>query len=228
MAAEVDLYPAVERWVKRRFGCFATGTNTGIRYGRIDVVGVRDTGGVFTGSTELVSVEVKAGRQPFATAAGQAHGYSVYAERCYLADVREGRERFSQDELDIAAALGIGLLAIRPRGIEEVLTAPIGQPIDRLQLQVLAQLGHGVCTICGSVFALGTGRGSWSRMRRQNQQGTALPKAVAEEKGLVYWLEEVGVRSGKVTVDGYVYHRRYVCPDCAWGLFASQLPADGE
>jgi hypothetical protein len=39
---EFDLYPAVERWAKKHFQLFKTAINTGLRYSRIDVAGVRD------------------------------------------------------------------------------------------------------------------------------------------------------------------------------------------
>ena len=65
---EKSLYPVVERWLKRHYRCFATGTNTGLRYSRIDVVGIRDVGGDLSGEVESIAVEVKRGTQPFATA----------------------------------------------------------------------------------------------------------------------------------------------------------------
>jgi hypothetical protein len=215
------LYPYVESWVKRRFKCFVTGQNTGIRFGRIDVVGVRDTGGVFSGSTEVISVEVKGGNQPFATAAGQAHGYSVYAERCYLADVRSAAATFSDDELEIASRLGIGLLRIAGKRVYEVLSAPTGSPIERLQLQVVSKLGYAPCTVCGSLFRYGDTPSNEARIRRYNQAGAALTKAVEEEKGLVYWLGDVADRSPTRTSSGYIYHRRYICRDCVNGIFGS-------
>lgn len=85
---EKSLYPLVERWLKRHYRCFATGINTGLRYSRIDVVGVRDVGGDLSGEVESIVVEVKRGTEPFATASGQALGYRVYVNRIYLADYR--------------------------------------------------------------------------------------------------------------------------------------------
>src|SRR5687768_3129010 len=113
---ERDLYPKVQRWMEKQQGCFVSGINTGISHGRIDVVGLRDIGGNLSGKAEVVSVEVKAGRQPFATAAGQAYGYTAYADRAYLADYRTASPPFRTGEVAIASRLGIGLLAIRARG----------------------------------------------------------------------------------------------------------------
>src|SRR3990172_3808907 len=56
--AEKKLYPIVERWFRRHFRCFRTGINKGLAHGRIDVVGVRDTGGDLSGEIETIAVEV--------------------------------------------------------------------------------------------------------------------------------------------------------------------------
>ena len=84
MKAEKDYYEPVGKWAKRSLGCF----DKGLRHGRIDVIGLRDAGGRLSGRAEVVAIEVKRGNAPFATSVGQAHGYSIYADRCYLADVR--------------------------------------------------------------------------------------------------------------------------------------------
>ena len=47
------------------------------------------------------------GKQPFATSIGQASGYSIYADRCYLAELRP--RGFSSDERAIAAQLADGM-----------------------------------------------------------------------------------------------------------------------
>ncbi len=142
---EADLYPTIARWARRQFKCFDVKINTGPQIGRVDVCGLRDIGGDFSGRVELIGIEVKAGRQPFNTAAGQAHGYSVLAERCYLADLRSDTRGFSEDETAIASRLGIGLIAIAPSGrISEVLSAPASEPIDRLRLQLIRQMGYAI------------------------------------------------------------------------------------
>ena len=87
--AEKDRYPIIETYIRKRFNCFETVQNKGTKFGRVDVVGLRDIGGDLSGALEVVAVEVKNGNQPFNTAVGQAYSYSVYAERCYLADARD-------------------------------------------------------------------------------------------------------------------------------------------
>jgi len=218
--AEADLYPAVVKWLKKEQRCFEARANTGVQLGRIDAIGLRDTGRELTGDTELVAVEVKAGNQPFGTAAGQAHGYSAYADRCYLADLRT--QPFSDDEKEIASHLHIGLIAIRQlaRGfkVTEVLGAPRTLPIESRRLEVAEKLGYSRCTVCHSMFRRGT-LVEWSaNIRRQGIRGGALARAAEEEKGLVYWLTERDTRSG--VARRLNYYRRYVCADCVSGLFS--------
>lgn len=71
MNQERKLYPIVEKWMKKQFFCFKTAINRGVKYGRIDIVGIRDVGGDLSGEIETISIEVKRGSEPFATACGQ-------------------------------------------------------------------------------------------------------------------------------------------------------------
>jgi hypothetical protein len=118
---EADYYPILAKWMKKHFQCFKIGITVGTRYSRADVVGVRDTGGANSGAVELIVIEVKRGKEPFATASGQAAGYSVYANRVYLADVRKAS--FTPSELGIASNLGVGLIAIVNKRPKEVLSS---------------------------------------------------------------------------------------------------------
>jgi len=205
---EHRLYPVVARYLNRRFECYATGLNRGTRHGRVDVVGLRDTGRDLSGAFEVIGVEVKAGYQPFSTAAGQAKGYSVYANRCYLADARLGPRPFTLDEIGIASALEIGLMAISHGRVNEVLAAPHKQPIEALQLELIEKLGCSACTLCGSLF-LRSFDGTWS----SEVSRAGLDKAAEREKGYIYWLFELAKRRRR-DVRSYVYQRRYVCADC--------------
>jgi hypothetical protein len=213
---EASLYPLVERWARKHFRLYTTSVNTGLRAGRIDIVGLRHVGGDLTGTSEVVAIEVKAGRQPFATAAGQAHAYSVYAERCYLADIRAGG--YTVDEIEIASRLGIGLITIAKNRLREILTAPHHEPVARLRLELCERMGYSRCTICGSLFQRGSKYTDWRKVRRASTRAGIL-QAAADEKGYVYWLEESSARAGRITSEGAIYHRRYVCPDCVANLF---------
>ncbi len=187
------------------------------------MVGIRDIGGDLCGQAEVIAVEVKAGHQPFNTATGQAYGYSVYAERCYLADKRASRPAFTLDELDMASKLGVGLLAIgSDGGVQEVLTAPLHQPLMNMRGDLIEKLGYSECTICGALFR----RGDMSNFRRHVRTGVGgLGRAYDTDRGLMYWLDSVAERK-KAARTGYVTARRYICPDCVYNLFGEVLEAE--
>lgn len=222
---ERSLYEPVAAWAERTLGCFATGTDKGLRHGRIDVIGLRDSGGRLSGRTEVISLEVKRGTQPFATSIGQASGYSIYADRCYLAEYRP--RGFTDDEKVIAQRLDVGLIQIsgtqRIR-IREVLSAPLREPLEGLRLEVIEKLQYSLCNVCGSLFRSGDVREGkarpFSRVVRQNDAGTQMSRAANQERGVVYWLWEQADRSRADAGKQLYYHRRYVCPDCVQALFA--------
>ncbi len=147
---ERHLYPVVEKWLKKYYHCFKTEINVGSNYSRIDVVGVKDVGGDLSGEIETISVEVKRGNEPFATASGQASGYKVYAHRVYLADMRENN--FTPNEIAIANHLGIGLIKIDGKTCKEILTSPYYKPLTSLHLLLLKNLGLGRCQLCSCFF----------------------------------------------------------------------------
>jgi hypothetical protein len=225
---ERALYPAVDRWLTRHFACFRTAINKGLRHSRIDIVGVRDTGGDLSGEVETIAVEVKRGSFPFANACGQTLGYNVYANRVYLADLRP--HPFTHTELHIASHLGIGLIQIKAGKCLEVISSPVYKPMQRLNLQLLEALRLGRCQLCDSVFSIGDpdgGKNRFSNLARENVR-----KAVSSEKGLVFWNREVAIRKSKLRLrvvrDGMTYERRFICPDCVYHIFAQVLPADGK
>lgn len=222
---ESKYYPAVAAWLKGAKGCFEADTNTGLRWARIDAVGLRDTGGSLSGGTEVVAIEVKRDGAPFGNSLGQAHSYSVYADRCYLAFHRTSTTPPSDAAIEMAAALGVGLIELRGRSrrpeITEVLGAPVGRPLEHLRLEVMEKLGYSICSLCRSAFRRGE-KGAFRRNVR-----TTVPRAIADEKGLIYWLHEVAGRQGsakRLDADEdakpeSIYQRRYLCPDCVWALF---------
>jgi hypothetical protein len=221
---EKEYYPLVARWLKRHFLCFKVAVNKGLRYGRIDVIGVRDVGGDLSGEVETIAVEVKRGATPFANACGQTFGYSVYANRVYLADLRE--ERFSQDETFIASNLGIGLIQIKGTKCQEVLSSPFYQPITKMQLRLFEALRLGKCQLCDSMFQIGTPEGgnAWSNVSREN-----VKKAIEEEKGIMFWNREVAERKRKLGIRGRkedttTNERRFLCPDCVWAVLSQLHP----
>lgn len=219
---ERDLYPAAKQWLLRQ-GCFEAGIDTGVKGARIDAVGLKDVGGELSSRTELIAIEVKWGKTPFGNALGQAHGYSIYADRCYLADLRSEGEPFEPAEIRMASHLGVGLLAVSQGGpesfsIREVLSAPLSQPLDEMRLRVVEQLGYSECTICNSPFRRQkVAQGAVSRNVTRASRVGELRRAVRDEKGFQYWLYEASERAKETRAQ--VFHRRYVCPDCVWNLF---------
>ncbi len=208
---EEELYPCVERWAKRHFGCFRTATNTGIRNARLDVVGVRDVGGDLSGEVEVIAIEVKGGNCPFAAASGQTFGYTVCANRVYLADYRHSA--FAPDEIQVASHLGIGLVRMWKNKCEEVLSSPVHHPITKLQMMLLERLRLGKCQLCGCFFSIGDGHGNWTATT------TSLLRAIDGVKGFRFWNFSVGKR--KLGDRSYeTYERRYICPGCMESVFS--------
>src|ERR1022692_4799824 len=136
---ESRLYPIVEKWMMKRFRCFKAGINVGLKYSRVDVLGVRDVGGRLSGDIETIAIEVKKGSGLFATASGQALGYQVYVNRVYLAASPENG--FNPSEVEIASHLGIGLIQIKGTACREVLSSHHHTPISRMALEVAEKLG---------------------------------------------------------------------------------------
>lgn len=211
MKREADLYPLVASWLRRRGHCFAVGINKGLRYSRIDVVGVRDVGGELSGDVEVIAVEVKAGRVPFATACGQAAGYRIYADRAYYAEPRLAG--FDADEISIANQLGVGLIQIRNGRCTEVLSSPAVRPPERYRLPLLEALGLGRCQICDCVFQTGTPEDRFSRVTRENVR-----LALRANRGVMFWNHLVGPRKLKLRRNSpgrfTTFERRFICPDC--------------
>ena len=220
--AEKRLYPLVERWMRRHFACFLTAVNRGLRHSRIDVVGVRDTGGDLSGEVETIAVEVKRGSFPFANACGQTLGYNVYANRVYLADLRS--DAFTHDEIHIASHLGIGLIQIKRDKCVEVISSPVYRPIQKLNLGLLEALRLGRCQLCNSVFNIGKRDGSGNRFSNLSRENVR--RALNTEKGLMFWNREVAERKHKLrlrmSADGTTNERRFICPDCIYYV-VSQL-----
>ena len=177
---EKSLYPIVEKWMKGHFHCFKTGVNRGLTYSRVDVVGIRDVGGDLSGDVETIAIEVKKAGSPFATTSGQTLGYNVYANRVYLAELRE--KSFSQEQMDIASHLGIGLIQISHRKCVEIQSSPFYTPIQKLHLLLLDQLGLGRCQFCGCFFETGGIKHDYSRLSREDVR-----KAIDQEKGLEHF-----------------------------------------
>jgi len=221
---ESELYPIVKKWLDKTQLCFKVKINKGLRkYSIIDVIGVKDVGGDLSGEIETIAIEVKRGTEPFAKASGQALANKVYANRIYLADLRD--ESFNRDEIYIASYLGIGLIHIQKKGCREVLSSPYYKPIEKLNLLLLEKLNLGKCQLCDSFFEISDIDTSYSKTTSEN-----LKKAIHDEKGLRFWNREVANRKKRLGVrdvseEIQSYERRFICPDCVKYLL-SQFNTD--
>jgi hypothetical protein len=218
VSSEAKLYPIVEKWMKKHFQCFQTAKNTGLIHGRIDVVGVRDVGGILSGDIETISIEVKRGTEAFATASGQALGYKIYANRVYLADIRS--DSFSHDEIKIASHLGIGLIQIKNRKCQEILSSPFYVPMISHNLSLLEKLALGKCQSCGSFFTTGNINKKYNKWENLSR---VMETAYDNYKGFWWWHEESGKRKTKMGISNHqgdeYSDRRFMCPDCVYAFF---------
>lgn len=218
---ERDLYEVVETWAERKFGCFATAIDKGTEYGRVDVIGLRQTPGDHSAQTDLICIEVKRGTQPLLNALGQAVGYSIYGNYCYLADYRP-ESPYSEIEREIAEQLGIGLIRIgKNNRVEQVSNARRCQPVENFKLRLADQMGFVQCSICGTFFARSESNRNlydWSRLQRDTSNSARKRAGIEAGKGFVFWPEDAS--SQDVThqsrhSDGRLYNRRFLCNTCA-------------
>ncbi len=209
---EKTYYPVVSKWLLKKYQCFKVAINTGLKHSRADIIGIRDIGGDLTGEIETIIVEVKRGSEGFATASGQAFGYTVYANRVYLADNKP--DGFSHEEVQIASHLGIGLIAIGKKNrCTEVLSSPYYKPLIKLNIQLLEKMRLGKCQLCESFIEIGNEKSRYNFVTKEN-----INKALELDKGLIFWnrvlsdrKEKTGVRIGKQNT---TYERRFICSDC--------------
>ena len=209
--------------MKKHFLCFKASKNTGLKYGRIDVVGVRDVGGSLSGEIETISIEVKRGTEAFATACGQALGYRIYANRVYLADIRT--KGFIPEEISIANNLGLGLIQIKNKTCQEILSSPYYTPMKSFNLKLLETLTLGQCKMCNSFFEIGNMEKKHSRFANLSRED--LKKAVKDKKGMIFWNYEVADRKYDVGIesvpDDSTRERRFICRECIEIFFSKSF-----
>ncbi len=216
---ESEYYPIVKKWLLKNFSCFCSEVNFGIDKSRADVIGVKDIGGDLSGEIETIVVEVKRGQEAFATAAGQTLGYKIYANRVYLADKKENR--FSEDEIQIASHLGIGLIQIgKGDRCYEVLSSPHYNPITKFNRKVLLKLSIAKCQFCETHFETGD-RETHNNLTKNEK----LKDAIKNDKGFIFWNRSLNERKEKLRLKsekrrtGVTWEKRYICPECIQTFF---------
>ena len=203
---EEDLYPSVADFVEKEFNCFYVGIKKGTELGTIDIVGLRYVMGDIGGSSEVISVEVKPEEMTFLKCAGQAHAYSVMADRCYLAVHKRYGRNLTQEQKDVAAQLQLGLIEIGKRKkCKVIVSSPEQRPMRKHRLSLINKCGYVECVICGILFG---NKGMRSLRERSN-----ITHAIRDEKGFRYWLYNLQEKKNRDS-RRYVYDRRHICPDC--------------
>ena len=159
---------------------------------RPDAVGIRHVGGQLVGDFELIAVLIRPSTKRFISVCGETSAQSIHSDRTYLACYL-GSEEFTEEQIDTALHLGIGLLRIDgDRRCHRSVPAPLNSPNNRIRASLLHQLGLIVCQLCGVSFSLFP----------DQQQDDA-----------VLWNERWADRFGRLRNES-VYDRRYLCPDC--------------
>jgi len=198
---ESKLWPIVEKFTKQHFRCFKTGINKGLQnFGTVDIIGIKRIIKDVGSSNEIIAIEVKTESSKFCKKVGQALGYSIFANRCYLAVYFNGKDKFTDDQKNIANKLGVGLIEIRGKKCKEVLTSPYYQTLESLSLPFIWRLHIVKCQICNIFFDV-------KNLSRN------FTKSVNNDKSYVYWLENLSkeLKEDKRT---QIYQRRYICSDC--------------
>lgn len=94
----------------------------------------------------------------------------------------------------MASALGIGLLAIKKNRIDQVLSAPLQNPLPEVRLKLLENLRCGVCSLCGTVFRIGdSGKKDFSKVSRDSDTKGVM-NAAEQGRGYMYWLYKTSVK----------------------------------
>lgn len=203
---EEDLYKPVASFIEREFKCFYVDIKKGIKLGTIDVVGLRYVMGDYGGSTEVIAVEVKPEKMTFLKCAGQAHAYSVMADRCYLAIRKPYGRMLTQDQKDVAAQLQLGLIEIGKRNeCRIIVSSPEQHPIHAHRLELIGKCGFVECVICGSFFE--------AKDMRSLRERSNITHAVRDDKNFRYWLHNLHEQRGRKDRK-LVYDRRHICRDC--------------
>ena len=192
---EIVLKDAVSSWLSdpSGLGCLLTPESPKtISDPRPDAVGIRHVGGQLVGDFELIAVLIRPSTNRFISVCGQTSAQSIHSDRTYLACYL-GSEEFTEEQIDTALHLGIGLLRIDgDRRCHRSVPAPLNSPNNRIRASLLHQLGLIVCQLCGVSFSLFP----------DQQQDDA-----------VLWNERWADRFGRLRNES-VYDRRYLCPDC--------------
>ena len=156
LKGEAKYYDLVREWLEKRGyycggGMYYGGTEkerwyirTGIKKLRADIIGLKNVGNEFIDELEILAVEVKEKDKISFRDIQQAYGYSAFAHKVYLATIAKPTE----EDKSTATRMGIGLIHIAGKKIEEILSSALMQPNEAEMLKLLNSLWVVKCTIC--------------------------------------------------------------------------------
>ena len=103
-------------------------------------------------SFELIAVLIRPSTKRFASVCGETRAQSIHADRAYLACYLGGEE-FTEEQIETALHLGIGLLRIdSDRRCRRLVPAPLNRPSRGMRASLLHHLGLVICQLCGVSF----------------------------------------------------------------------------
>ena len=132
----------------------------------------------------------------------------------------------TQDEIDVASRIGVGLLSISCENkINLVATSNEFDPEHYRLLQVIDKLGYFECTICRSYYrknpaGIKVNKFELNVIEDPDYRGK-FAQEVTERRGAVYWLHELAKNHREENM--YIYDRRFICKDCC-SIYSSFLP----
>ena len=172
---EQKLYAVVKRFLEDQFNCVATKLTVGPHYGIIDVVGLRYSSNRYGGIAELMAVEVKPSGANFLKSLGQALGYSLMADRTYLALFAPSG--ITEQQKEMATQLNVGLIRIRDRTCHLELSSPLHRPWRPYKLALMRKLDYVECVLCRRPVARDDVKADyWISVNEQNQHRYICPE----------------------------------------------------
>jgi len=210
---ETELRTSVRSWLSMPSGLNCRVVSLlpkAVRDPRPDLVGITHVGGELIGDFELVTALVRPSTTRFVSVAGETSAQRLQADRVYLACFIAD-ERFTENQIEVALRLGIGLLRIDDNlECHRDVPAPIANPIPRTRRELLGEIGFVECQLCGVAF-------SW-----------VVTDQTEPEPGYVFWNEIWADHHGRLRNET-VSDRRYLCPDCVRNVnILSSLPKEAS
>lgn len=216
---EKKYYPKVRKWLENEgyyCGGFIHDSNgkpiyfqdKGTARSRVDVAGIKDIGTSREYGIEVVVVEVRDIKKVKFRDIQDAFAYSQFAHKAYLAITG----KFDKQDKEDAHRLGIGLLQIKSKQVEEILSPKLNEPTQLKMQHFLNVLEIARCMICGCYFETYIIKGEYTSFYKMRR-----PKyfKIAYDHREIDALDSASLRkmSSKYKIS------RYICKLCKEELF---------